>query len=169
MSLLPNNTFASPGQPIYSNGGSPGPQGVTGPIGPTGSTGAKGDPGSASMTGATGSIGSTGRTGPTGPTGPTGRTGPTGYTGPTGAVGTGPTGQPGQLTWADFSTSINPANLPSLQFSSLQAIHYPSSFVCSDLAGSITTMTGEKITLTSTAGSAPSTLITAASTVYVKS
>ena len=99
MSLLASNTLASPGQPLYGNGGAPGPQGNTGPTGTTGSTGAKGDPGSASMTGATGPTGATGRTGPTGPTGttgPTGRTGPTGATGRTGATGpTGPTGRTG--------------------------------------------------------------------------
>lgn len=93
MSLLPNNTFLSPGQPIYGSGGAPGPQGNTGYTGSTGPTGSKGDPGPTGTTGPTGFTGPTGRTGPTGTTGPTGPTGPTGATGRTGPTGTtGPTG-----------------------------------------------------------------------------
>lgn len=96
MSLLPNNTFLSPGQPMYGIGPQ-GNTGVAGPTGTTGYTGAKGDPGTASLTGATGFTGSTGSTGPTGFTGPTGSTGSIGRTGPTGSTGrTGPTGSIGR-------------------------------------------------------------------------
>ena len=75
MSLVPTQSFAAVGVPMFVSTATPlpvgptGSQGPQGPEGPVGSPGAPGQPGATGVTGPTGAVGTAGTTGATGPAG----------------------------------------------------------------------------------------------------
>lgn len=90
MSLVPNQSFAAVGVPMFVSTTTSipeGPTGAQGPQGPEGPIGSPGAPGQPGVTGPAGANGVAGATGPTGANGTNGATGPTGANGTNGATG----------------------------------------------------------------------------------
>lgn len=93
MSLVPTQSFAAVGVPMFVSTSTPLPQGPTGPQGPQGIDGGPGQQGQQGIPGVTGPAGPTGSVGGAGPTGPAG-TAPSNVL----LIGSRPT-----LTQADFN------------------------------------------------------------------
>lgn len=75
MSLVPTQSFAAVGVPMFVSTATPLPVGPTGPQGPQGIDGGQGQQGAPGATGPTGAAGAAGVTGPTGSAGSAGPTG----------------------------------------------------------------------------------------------